>query len=501
MPLLWLLCATAALPLYYTLPGGFTFRSPDLLALGAAMVAVVGFLWRGWPRPVRTPIDVPFAILWVVLLASVLWSEEKGLYVRALRPWVVATAFFYVLASVVTTRAAASRVLGLVCVGLVVQATVGVWQLFAGWEGMEVFLKGWGGRVFYEADVIAARLDTLNLNWRLRPDDLMRVMGLSVTPSGTSLNATLFTCLMAVLAVIGLFGWAPSRRLRCSFTVISVIALLLSILSLKRSGWVAMAAPLFFLPFAVRADRWRSVVVVASAALVIAVTVYLYPPVGARLANRGLDVFAEKWAPNVESVAAEASDNREHEAAASPGDSEDTVTDSTPATQEGPGRAVVFGAPGSSKEVPRTDHGRASLWRFVFDTVKAHPLLGVGLGQWSRHGPWTVTREGTIRWGNTESFYLQLLVELGPVPLLCFGAIVLILMFLVVRTMRRGGPSAPIAASAGAGLVALAIGAAVNSYFAGDQIWPTFFALAVVIIAASRNEEDGRDGSAAETLV
>src|SRR5690606_27413139 len=102
-------------------------------------------------------------------------------------------------------------------------------------------------------------LETLNLNWRLASDDLMRVLGLSVLPSGTSLNATLFTTLMAVLAAVGLFGWAPSRWLRVVFAIISVIAILLSILSLKRSGWVAMAAPLLFLPFAARIDRWRSV--------------------------------------------------------------------------------------------------------------------------------------------------------------------------------------------------------------------------------------------------
>lgn len=510
------ICATAAFPFYLTLSGGMTLRSPDVLTLAALVLLGIAHLRGVGLRLERTPIDIPMAALWATLLVSWFWADDTGLYLRALRPWVASTVFFYLLVPVVRDGAGAHRVMRLVLVGLCGQALVATWQLFAGKEGMYHFLGGWGGYFLYEADVIESRLTDFYFNWNIAEDDLIRVLGISVTPSGTCINATTFATLMAVLAAVALFSWGRTRASRNVVALVGVVAILLALLSLKRSGWVAMAAPFLFLPLLGRRELIRAGRILGIASLVVAGVIAFFPAVGYRLADRGRSAFMEfrvtpPKPPAASTAAAKSGPVLPKDVGAvGPGLPETvhaTVTVGENRLSPTAGAlpwaegtsAPRRGSPGLSADQPRHEQGRISLWRYTIDSIWERPFTGVGLGQWPLHGPWTLTRYGVQRWGNTESFFLGLMAEVGLFGLVAFLSLVSVLLLRVGHLIRTGHHQAQLACAAGAGLMATVFGGAVNSLFPADHIWPLFFTFAAIIIAIGREPAPTHSQIAART--
>lgn len=106
---------------------------------------------------------------------------------------------------------------------------------------------------------------------------------------------------------------------------------------------------------------------------------------------------------------------------------------------------------------------RIALWRSALDFILAHPLLGVGPGQFGlQHYPMYAA--------HPHNFPLQMLSEYGLIAGLAGIALMALLVILAVKVLRVGSSSAP--DMAGKSVAAAVIMGLTDSLFSGNQIMP-----------------------------
>ncbi len=450
--LLLLAVATAATPLYVNVYSHFTLRSTDLLVFLACVSWGLALL-RGKAKPLlSTPVDVPLVALFAAIVASLSVAPHPFEWLKAARPWFLFGAAFWLLAAHLPDARAAGRVVLASLVGLVLQLAIGLAEMGLGQDRLRHLLLGPFGHVLYEPDVMNDRLKDFLFNWAMHADDPMRFV-IGAYPSGTTFNSTVFSVVMAGLALV-LVAYESHDRLRSRLAVaLSVVAALVMLLSFKRSGWVAFGAGL---PVLALAGRWGAVkrwLVPAGAIAAVFVALSLFvPKAGAQMVSR-----AESIGEEVE------------------------------------GTPVAGPAPASATVAAPND--RFALWHRGLEILAAHPLTGVGCGQWPSHGPWTPTRRGLIRWGNPESSVISLAAETGVFGVGGYLAMIALLVGLAVKLAWRGGDDAWVAAACAVGMTALAVGSCLDTSFTDDKSWPLFAAYAAATVALHRR---ARARSAAE---
>ena len=131
---------------------------------------------------------------------------------------------------------------------------------------------------------------------------------------------------------------------------------------------------------------------------------------------------------------------------------------------------------------------RIALWRSALDFILAHPLLGVGPGQFGlQYYPMYAA--------HPHNFPLQMLSEYGLVAGLAGIFLMALLAILAVKSMRVGSPSAP--DMAGKSIAAAMIMGLTDSLFSGNQIMPHSQILLCVVagLLVGRNSASSPDVS------
>lgn len=83
----------------------------------------------------------------------------------------------------------------------------------------------------------------------------------------------------------------------------------------------------------------------------------------------------------------------------------------------------------NSRFVSFAGNGRIDVWRYAWDEVRAHPLLGTGAGSFERD--WQLNPDPPFKVRDAHSLYLETLTELGPVGLI-------LLVFALVLPLGAG---------------------------------------------------------------
>jgi O-antigen ligase len=158
-----------------------------------------------------------------------------------------------------------------------------------------------------------------------------------------------------------------------------------------------------------------------------------------------------------------------------------------------PARERVLTANGGS--------GRSDLWTVGLRIVQAHPLGGVGVGNFQTASPNYVLRPGAIKRADlifspapkvAHNTYLQVLAEMGVPGLLLFLAVILVCLYCALRAARIWEQRREVTVEALARAVFLAlIGMLVADFFISQMYSKLFWALLALgpaMLAIARSE-------------
>lgn len=171
---------------------------------------------------------------------------------------------------------------------------------------------------------------------------------------------------------------------------------------------------------------------------------------------------------------------------------------------------VSFAPAGIQQRVFTTESsGRTDLWRIAGRMVEAHPVLGVGAGNFRESSIDYLIQPGVIRRDEyiidrpnlVHNIYLGALAELGVVGLLLFGGILVFSLLCAVRAVRAfahaGDRDMDVLAR---GLLVAIVAILAADFFASEpyskQLW-LLLAMSPGLLAVARSEEPPGDGDAA----